>query len=452
MRNGRPLLSLCLIVRNEEANLPGCLAAAAGLADEIVVADTGSSDGSRKTARSAGARVVEIPWNDDFSAARNACLAAAAGEWILFLDADETLRPAGFEQVRRRLAETGEPAFTLEVISALGGGRSEVSHITRLFRNRPDFRYEGRIHEQILTAIARSQGREVWDPPRSGLQVDHAGYLPEVRAALGKVERNRRLLLSGIEECPEDPGLRFFFARESISSAGGDLIDTDWGRQARRVLAPAAALLALLPPRGITDPVLFLAARLALLEGAVEEAAALRKTLLDRLGPTARWCYAEGEALLSAAVRGQADPARAAELFSRAKTAPEGSPAIPADSRLCGEWSGIRELAARHLAGEDPEGAETEKPSPGKEPLFESLLLGAWSAGRSRGPAASIPALGLAVKLEPADPRGWWALGLVLERLGQTAQARKMWDTARRAAPGSHPPEVPGAGLLALWE
>lgn len=448
MRKDRPLLSLCLIARNEEDNLPGCLSAAAGLADEIVVADTGSTDRTREVAQAAGARVVDFPWCNDFAAARNACLSAASGAWILFVDADETLVPADGKRIRRMLETSDVPAYTVEVVSPLGGGRSDVSHLTRLFRHRPEFRYEGRIHEQILTSIARFLGVEVWSPPRSGLRLEHAGYLPEVRAARGKVERNRVLLKAAIEEDPEDPGWRFFFARESVSQAGGDLIDTDWGREGLLVLTPAANMMAELPPRGITDPVLFLAARLALAEGDLDAAARWRKALLDRLGATARWCYAEGEALLTAAARGKADPHQAVELFERVRRAPEGSDAIPAETTLRGEWSAVRELAARYLAGEPPGSTEEN----GKEgPSLESILIGAWSVARHRGPAAAIPLLGLAVKHEPQDPRGWWALGLVLDRLGQSGQAQRMYDTALRAAPGSHPPELPFSGLLSLW-
>ena len=69
-------LSLCVIARNEEAMLSGCLESVAGVVDEIVVVDTGSTDRTIEVALAHGARVLEKPWTDDFSAARNAALDA----------------------------------------------------------------------------------------------------------------------------------------------------------------------------------------------------------------------------------------------------------------------------------------------------------------------------------------------------------------------------------------
>src|SRR3954471_21348325 len=92
-RNGPALtlLSACLIVRDEERDLPRCLAALASVADEIVVHDTGSTDRTREIAKAAGATVIDGTWTDDFAAARNTALAACTGEWILHVDADEVL-------------------------------------------------------------------------------------------------------------------------------------------------------------------------------------------------------------------------------------------------------------------------------------------------------------------------------------------------------------------------
>src|SRR4051794_8309888 len=87
-----PLLAAALIVRDEAARLPGCLAALAALGplvDHVVVHDTGSLDDSREIARAAGATVVEGSWQDDFALARNVALAATSARWVLMVDADE---------------------------------------------------------------------------------------------------------------------------------------------------------------------------------------------------------------------------------------------------------------------------------------------------------------------------------------------------------------------------
>ena len=88
------LLSVCMIVRDEAEALPETLACLAPPVDELVVVDTGSRDATLEIARGAGARLIEVPWQDDFAAARNAALAAARGRWCLALDADERVEAA----------------------------------------------------------------------------------------------------------------------------------------------------------------------------------------------------------------------------------------------------------------------------------------------------------------------------------------------------------------------
>ena len=88
-----PRLSACLIVRDEQEMLPGCIASIRDVVDEVVVADTGSRDATVRLAEEAGAVVIHHAWRDDFSAARNAALDASTGDWALVLDADERLVP-----------------------------------------------------------------------------------------------------------------------------------------------------------------------------------------------------------------------------------------------------------------------------------------------------------------------------------------------------------------------
>ena len=111
----RPLLSLCLIVRDEAERIGRCLDAALPIADEIVVVDTGSTDGTAAIAEAKGARVVPFVWIDDFAAARNAALDAARGDWILMLDADEVLERPRPARLRTLLAEARDPAFTVDI-------------------------------------------------------------------------------------------------------------------------------------------------------------------------------------------------------------------------------------------------------------------------------------------------------------------------------------------------
>lgn len=87
----KPLISLCMIVKNEADNLARCLTSVRGAADELIIVDTGSTDDTIAIARSFGAAVISFPWTGDFAAARNAGLEKARGTWILVLDADEEL-------------------------------------------------------------------------------------------------------------------------------------------------------------------------------------------------------------------------------------------------------------------------------------------------------------------------------------------------------------------------
>src|SRR3954447_14616652 len=144
-----PLVAACLIVRDEADRLSACLSALRGLADEIVVHDTGSTDDTVATARRLGATVIEGQWHDDFAAARNVALDHCSADWIVHVDADEIIG-GELDELRRRLQ--GTPADIDGYIVAIdnllddGTGSSYASHACRLFR-RPRGRWEGALHE-----------------------------------------------------------------------------------------------------------------------------------------------------------------------------------------------------------------------------------------------------------------------------------------------------------------
>ena len=72
-----PTISLCMMVKDESRFLSQCLKGARAVVDEMIVIDTGSRDGTQGIARRCGAKVIEIPWADDFSGMRNATLERA---------------------------------------------------------------------------------------------------------------------------------------------------------------------------------------------------------------------------------------------------------------------------------------------------------------------------------------------------------------------------------------
>ncbi len=169
----RPTISAALIVRNEENYLEGCLASLAGQVDEIVVVDTGSTDGTTRIAESCGAKLLRQPWTDDFSAARNEALDAASGDWILYIDADERLRlPAG---VRLSCYLEGKPAAAAFVQFMPKSGFTRYRD-PRLFLNRPDIRFRGRIHETVIPDVYRLCRTLDLAVIPTDAKIDHLGY------------------------------------------------------------------------------------------------------------------------------------------------------------------------------------------------------------------------------------------------------------------------------------
>lgn len=156
----RPRHALSMIVRNEERNLGECLRTAADLFDEVVIADTGSTDQTRAIAASFGAKVVEFPWRDSFAAARNASLAAVTAPWVMWLDADDRLDEPNRQRLRALLDQLGDQpdAFAVRVRSAMDPARTVFRLLdqVRIFPNRPGVQWEYRVHEQILPAVRRA--------------------------------------------------------------------------------------------------------------------------------------------------------------------------------------------------------------------------------------------------------------------------------------------------------
>lgn len=185
-----PSLSLVLIAKNEAACIARCLKSASKIADELIVVDTGSTDGTPVIARGYGARVLDFQWCDDFSAARNIGLEAARGRWILVLDADEYLPEESIEMLRELISGPADRAYhLLNKSSADEGKTGMVGKIIRLFPNRPEIRFEWPVHEQVFTSLNRA-GIPIHD---SSVEIIHTGYSnPEINAA--KQERNLRIL------------------------------------------------------------------------------------------------------------------------------------------------------------------------------------------------------------------------------------------------------------------
>lgn len=210
--NATPKVSLCMIVRDEAPRIAACLQSIAPFVDEMVVVDTGSVDETPRIAAEQGAVVSTEAWRDDFSAARNASLERARGEWIFWMDADDTIDAANGHKLRT-LADQPHDArlwgFVARVrfpdrqhLSREGG--TVVDHV-KLFRNRPEIRFEGRVHEQVLPAIRRNGG----EIAHTDLVVDHSAYDDTPAGLQQKRIRDRRLLELDLSERPGHPFVLF---------------------------------------------------------------------------------------------------------------------------------------------------------------------------------------------------------------------------------------------------
>lgn len=152
-----PRLSAILITRNEAHNLPDCLASLQGLADEIVIVDNGSSDGTVALAEAQGARVIRTDDWPGFGPQKNRALDAARGDWVLSIDADERVTPALADEIRQAIAADGDAAWEMPRLSWYCGRFIRHSgwrpdHVLRLFRRGQARFSDDLVHERVVTA------------------------------------------------------------------------------------------------------------------------------------------------------------------------------------------------------------------------------------------------------------------------------------------------------------
>jgi glycosyltransferase involved in cell wall biosynthesis len=218
-----PRLSVCLIVKNEQRFLAQCLKSVRGLAAQLIVVDTGSTDRTVEIAREFGAEIYSFAWCDDFAAARNAALEHASGDWILMLDADEELPPAQHARLLADLRSATTIACRLPLIN-VGQENEGRSFIPRLFRNAPEVFYHGRIHEQVFPSLLVSAKKWGLKTALGTAEILHHGYTKELVRDRNKVERNLKLLRAATGENPADPNLLMNLGLELVRSddlAGG---------------------------------------------------------------------------------------------------------------------------------------------------------------------------------------------------------------------------------------
>ncbi|MGG6268798.1 tetratricopeptide repeat protein [Leptolyngbya sp. AN03gr2] len=199
-------LSFCIIVKNEEENLPRCLASVQDFVDEMIVLDTGSSDRTVKIAKSFGAQVHSFIWCNDFSAARNESLKYVQGDWVLVLDADEVLVPEIVPILKSAIEQDDYLVFNL-VRQEIGAAQSPYSLISRLFRRHPEIwftrPYHAMIDDQVMKLLEREPHWKIGSIPE--VAILHEGYQANVIAGRDKVNKARTTMESFLALHPNDP-------------------------------------------------------------------------------------------------------------------------------------------------------------------------------------------------------------------------------------------------------
>ena len=234
-----PTLALSMIVKNAAQDLADCIGSVRGVAQQIVVADTGSTDNSVALARELGAEVISIPWNNDFAEARNLSLAQVTTDWVLMLDADERLdasasdflvahmddkRIAGYQVTIRNyvlsLASTVWDRSAVPNDSAYAPARRFPGYVdhenVRLFRRHPDIYFTGRVHETVGWKI-QEIGREIG---HSRLIIHHMGMVRDVQERARKIQFYRDLGKQKVADMPENAQAHFELGVAELENFG----------------------------------------------------------------------------------------------------------------------------------------------------------------------------------------------------------------------------------------
>lgn len=211
-----PLLTLSMIVKNEEKYLRECLESVKEVVDEIVIVDTGSTDRTIAIAEEFNAKVHHFNWINDFAAARNFALEKSTGEYILYMDADERLSEKSIPELKKIIKSGLKGAFncTVNNIDTINN-RPHLMKYTRLFKNNKKLRFIGAVHEQIIESVKELNYKIL----NCTVEIIHVGYNIEREGILQKAKRNLELLL---KEYEKEPSAYVIFQLAQTYSALGD--------------------------------------------------------------------------------------------------------------------------------------------------------------------------------------------------------------------------------------
>ena len=206
-------ITACVIVKNEEKNLPRWLDCMKKLTRDMVVVDTGSEDNTVEIAEKGGAKVFHFPWVGDFAKAKNFAIDHAKGDWILFLDADEYFTDEGCRTVLELLRKydsvrevIGLMTLWVNLDADRGYRYINTGYQIRIFRNKPFLRYHGAVHE-VLKSGAPYPTRMQFVKE---LSIYHTGYSEHIIHQ--KLQRNLEILLAEQKRRGHQPSDDYYLA------------------------------------------------------------------------------------------------------------------------------------------------------------------------------------------------------------------------------------------------
>lgn len=240
MQSKKQTISVALIVKNEAKMLDKCLKSIESLADEIIVTDTGSTDNTIETAKTYGAKISTFKWVNDFAAARNFALLQATCDYILVLDADETINFQDLEKIKNLLNTEKETAFSLptrnylkindipDCVPAKGEYNNEeegyfgwvISDKVRLFPNKKQINFRNKIHEIVEPSILEANIPIV----KADIPIHHFGYSKDADFQKEKAKMHEEILQEQIKLTPDNPKFHYdlgfiLFKKEKYAEA-----------------------------------------------------------------------------------------------------------------------------------------------------------------------------------------------------------------------------------------
>lgn len=215
------LISLCMIVKNEESNLENCLTPISNFVDEIIIVDTGSTDKTKEISLQYTEKVYDFQWSSSFSDARNFSISKASHDYILVLDCDEFVESINIKEIKKLIQANPHKVGRLLRVNEYtreGIENKLRERINRLF-SKDFFKYEGIIHEQVV-----SKSKENYETYNIPLEVIHSGYEGNLETRKKKTERNIALLKEALKDNPEDPYIIYqlgksYYMQEDYDSA-----------------------------------------------------------------------------------------------------------------------------------------------------------------------------------------------------------------------------------------